>query len=160
MVSVFINARNHVRSFLTALMMLTAAGVVSESSASESGVAALQEAVRATEQAFAQTMADRDFDAFKTFLSPEAVFFSGDRALRGAEDVANAWKPYFDGPQPPFSWRPETVEVLASGSLALSSGPVFDPAGQRVGTFNSIWRRDASGGWKIVFDKGEKACPE
>jgi len=116
--------------------------------------------VRQTEQAFAQTMADRDFDAFRRFLSAEAVFFSASGVLRGAGAVAAAWRPYFDGPEPPFSWRPETVEVLDSGALALSSGPVFDPAGQRVGTFNSIWRREIDGTWKVVFDKGEKACAE
>lgn len=118
------------------------------------------EQVRRTEQAFADSMAARDFDAFRSFLSPEAVFFSGDTSLRGAEAVAAAWKPYFDGPDAPFSWRPETVEVLDSGALALSSGPVFDPFGTRVGAFNSIWRREADGAWKIVFDKGEKACAE
>ena len=47
------------------------------------------------------------------------------------------------------------MAVLDSGRLGLSSGPVFDPAGERVGTFNSVWRR-TEGEWKIVFDKG---CP-
>ena len=117
-------------------------------------------AVRSTELAFARTMADRDLEAFRDFLSPEAVFFSGERVLRGADAVTEAWASYFEAPEAPFSWRPEAVEVLDSGALALSSGPVFDPAGRRVGTFNSVWRRDDSGAWKIVFDKGEKTCPE
>ena len=30
----------------------------------------------------------------------------------------------------PFSWQPETVEVLASGTLAISSGPVKDTNGK------------------------------
>jgi len=124
------------------------------------GPLAAPEQVRRTEQAFADSMAARDFDAFRSFLSPEAVFFSGATALRGAEAVAAAWKPYFEGSDAPFSWRPGTVEVLESGGLALSSGPVFDPSGTRVGTFNSTWRREADGAWKIVFDKGEKACAE
>jgi hypothetical protein len=46
------------------------------------------------------------------------------------------------------------VEVLDSGTLALSSGRVRDPQGTRVGTFNSVWRRASGGRWKIVFDKG------
>ena len=33
--------------------------------------------VREREIAFAQTMADRDFDAFQTFIHPDAVFFNG-----------------------------------------------------------------------------------
>jgi ketosteroid isomerase-like protein len=60
----------------------------------------------------------------------------------------------------PFSWRPETVEVLESGTLALSSGPVFDAAGQPIGAFNSIWRLEADGRWRVVFDKGCPHVPE
>ena len=56
----------------------------------------------------------------------------------------------------PFSWRPEVVEVLDSGTLALTSGPVRDPTGKQTGTFNSIWRREPDGRWRVVFDKG---CP-
>ena len=52
----------------------------------------------------------------------------------------------------------ETVEVLDSGTLALSSGPVRDPSGKRTGTFNSVWRREADGKWKIVLDNGCPAC--
>ena len=55
--------------------------------------------------------------------------------------------------------RPAIVVVLDSGTLALSSGPVFDPAGQQVATFTSIWRREAKGVWRIVFDKGNQVCP-
>jgi hypothetical protein len=31
---------------------------------------------------------------------------------------------------------------------------VFDPNGKKVGSFNSIWRREQDGRWKIIFDKG------
>ncbi len=44
--------------------------------------------------------------------------------------------------------------VLDSGELALSTGPVYDPAGKQVATFNSIWRREPDGSWLIIFDKG------
>jgi len=64
--------------------------------------------------------------------------------------------PFFAGPDAPFSWRPELVEVLDSGTLALTSGPVRDPTGRRTGTFNSIWRREPNDQWRVVFDKG---CP-
>jgi ketosteroid isomerase-like protein len=116
--------------------------------------AELERAVRDTERAFAATMADRDHAAFMRFLSAETVFFAGSRALRGRDAVASAWKPFYEGPVAPFSWAPETVEVLDSGQLALSSGPVHDPAGKRIASFTSIWRQEAPGVWRIVFDKG------
>jgi ketosteroid isomerase-like protein len=104
-------------------------------------------------------MAGRDHDAFTSFLSEEAIFFAGQAAIRGREAVAEAWKPFFDGPQAPFSWEPDIVEVLDSGTLALSSGPVKDPEGNITGTFNSIWRREPDGTWRVVFDKGCSADP-
>jgi hypothetical protein len=45
-----------------------------------------------------------------------------------------------------------------SGTLAHSSGPVINRRGERVGTFNSVWRRESDGSWKVVFDKGCDVC--
>ncbi|MCX7169127.1 MAG: nuclear transport factor 2 family protein, partial [Proteobacteria bacterium] len=91
-----------------------------------------------TERAFARTMANRDHAAFASFLAEEAVFFSGEKPLHGKTQVAEWWKRYFDQPAAPFSWEPEQVEVLESGQLALSTGPVRDPQGRLIGTFTSI----------------------
>jgi ketosteroid isomerase-like protein len=110
--------------------------------------------VGATELAFAKAMADRDFRAFQSHLSKDAVFFGDTSVARGAQEVSAVWKPLFVKPAAPFSWAPDKVEVLASGDLALSSGPVY-VNGKLVGRFNSIWRREAPGTWRIVFDKGE-----
>lgn len=114
--------------------------------------------VREAETAFAQTLAMRDAAAFAEYVAEEAVFFDGDEALRGREAVVAGWRPYFEGTQAPFSWAPEHVEVLASGTLALTSGPVRDPDGRQIGTFNSVWRRDGDGRWRVVFDKGCPPC--
>lgn len=113
--------------------------------------------LRATEESFAKTMADRDHEAFVSFLAEETVFYGRSGEIRGSEAVAVAWKPFFDGPGAPFSWQPESATVLDSGSLGLTSGPVFAPDGRRIGTFNSVWRREADGSWKVVFDRG---CPD
>jgi len=125
----------------------------------QTNVASLANQVRDVERAFARTMADRNHAAFVSFLADETVFFGqGDTVQRGKAAVAAAWKRFYEAPQAPFSWDPDHVEVLDSGTLALSSGPVRDPQGKRVGTFNSVWRKDAGGAWKIVFDKGCPPC--
>jgi ketosteroid isomerase-like protein len=119
----------------------------------------LQQQVMDSERAFARTMADRDHEAFTSFLSDEAVFFAGTKVLRGRQQVADAWKPYYEAPDAPFSWEPKTVEVLASGTLALSSGPVHDADGKLIAEYTSIWRLEAPGAiWRIIFEKGNKAC--
>lgn len=111
--------------------------------------------VEATERAFAQSMADRDPAAFKAFLASEAVFFSGPEPLRGADAVAGYWQRFFESPQAPFSWAPDQVVVLESGTLALSTGPVHDPEGKPIARFVSVWRQEGPGIWRIVLDRGE-----
>lgn len=118
----------------------------------------LQKQVADTERAFAQTMAKRDFAAFAAFVSDEAVFFSGQAPLHGKAEVTAWWKKYYEKPDAPFSWEPGDVEVLPSGTLALSSGPVRNAQGKIVATFTSIWRLEAPGTWHIVFDKGNEVC--
>jgi len=118
----------------------------------------IRQQVADTETAFAQTMADRSFTHFQSFLSEETVFFGGKGPIRGKQAVADKWKQFFVEDNPPFSWKPETVEVLDSGTLALTSGPVFDPSGKQFGTFTSIWRLEAPNTWRIVFDKGCEVC--
>ena len=144
------------RTITACCALLVAAGAHSQ----DPDLLQLRQQVEETERAFAASMADRDFDAFTSFLSGEAVFFSGETPLRGKQQVADAWKPFFDGPNAPFSWEPRQVEVLDSGTLALSSGPVWNADGVMVATFNSIWRLEPDGRWRIIFDKGNRACPD
>jgi ketosteroid isomerase-like protein len=118
----------------------------------------LQKQVADTERGFARSMAERNYAAFMTFLSDEAIFFTGPTPLRGKQAVADAWKRFYEKPDAPFSWEPEKVQVLDSGTLAISSGPVRDPAGKHFATFSSIWRLEAPGVWRIIFDKGEVVC--
>ena len=120
--------------------------------------AELQKQVTDAERGFARTMADRDYAAFTTYLADEAIFFSGPTPLRGKQAVAEHWRRFYEKPDAPFSWGPESVEVLDSGTLATSSGPVRDPAGKHFATFFSIWRLEAPGVWRIIFDNGSTVC--
>jgi ketosteroid isomerase-like protein len=120
-------------------------------------LAALAGQVRATEVAFAKTLADRDVKAFRSMIAADVIWLA-DQPLRGPDQVLTRWQKFFDAPQPPFSWSPELVEVQEGGKLALSTGPVLNAAGKRIATYTSIWRREAGGEWKIIFDRGCPAC--
>jgi ketosteroid isomerase-like protein len=124
----------------------------------DGAMTSVAEQVRNAEIRFARSMADRDLKAFTSFIDDEAIFFGGKGALRGRTAVVEAWSDFFKGETPPFSWQPRIVEVLDSGTLALSSGPVLDPMGKEIAVFNSIWRRTADGSWKVIFDKGSPVC--
>jgi ketosteroid isomerase-like protein len=141
------------RTLLMGCLLL--AGGVAAAPAADSHEA-LVAAVKAREIAFAKTMADRDHAAFGSFVAEDAVFMAP-TPLHGRKAVVEGWKHFFEGPAP-FSWAPERVEVTLSGTLAVSSGPVFDPEGKRVSTFNSTWRREKDGEWRVVIDIGCPPC--
>jgi ketosteroid isomerase-like protein len=118
----------------------------------------LESDVRAAETAFAKSLADRDHAAFAKLVADDAVFFGRNSVSRGKQAVVDSWAGLFEGPNPPFSWSSESAVVLESGTLALSSGPVIGADGKRFGTFNSIWRKEKDGSWKVIFDKGCDYC--
>jgi uncharacterized protein (TIGR02246 family) len=117
--------------------------------------------VAEVERAFAKTMADRDLEAFASFLHPDTVWFSGPggSALHGREAVVAAWAKFYEGDAAPFSWAPDRVAVMEGGRLAMSMGPVFDPQGRQIARFTSVWQRGEDGRWLILFDKGEANPP-
>ena len=144
--------------FLACLALLGVVAIpVNASKPGSESLAELAQQVRATETAFAKTLADRDIKAFERLIAPDVIWLA-DKPLHGPAEVVANWQKFFDGPQPPFSWAPELVEVQEGGKLALSTGPVFDPAGKRVATYTSIWRREKSGEWRIIFDRGCPVC--
>jgi len=143
---------------LIAFSLGIALGVMPPGEAAAAGDAA-RDQVWAAEVAFARTMADRDARAFAEFIADEAVFFAGTTALHGRAKVVEGWAAYFTDKEAPFSWAPDQVEVLASGTLALSTGLVRDPSGKTVARFNSIWRLEAPNRWRVVFDKGSPPTP-
>jgi len=144
----------------TVLILLILAGALSgcATAGGTRDVLTLRAEVMAAERAFARTMSERDHSAFASFLAEEAIFYSGDTPIRGKTAVTSEWRPFFEGDTPPFTWDPDGVEVLDSGTLALSTGPVYDPTGTVVGRFNSVWRRESPGRWLVVFDKGSPVC--
>jgi len=121
------------------------------------------EEVRCHEIAFSQSVEHQDFDAFSSFIDADARFV-GASVTRGREEITKGWSVFFAANAPDFKWRPQIVEVIENGTLALSRGPyrliVVDAEGNTVehwGTFNSIWRKQIDGSWKVVFDAGNES---
>jgi ketosteroid isomerase-like protein len=112
----------------------------------------------AAEIAFAKTMADRDYLAFLRFVAEDAVFLNGDKPLRGKAAIAEYWKRFYSDSRAPFSWKPELVEVIGSGGLAQSTGPVSSADGKVFASFYSTWRLESDGNWRVVLDNGYDVC--
>lgn len=119
---------------------------------------ALVQQVTDAEIAFAKTMADRDHAAFLRFVADDAVFLNGGKPLRGKAAIGEHWQRFYVGATAPFSWKPDLVEVIESGGLAQSIGPVMAPGGQVVARFYSTWRLGPDGAWRVVLDNGYDVC--
>lgn len=139
------------RSLFLSFLLLFAAGA-----AQASADAATE--LRAAETGFAQTMVDRDFEAFSAYIAEDAVFINGGKPLRGKAAILAHWKKFFEKPEPPFTWKPVLAEPTSTGDLGYTEGPVTGSDGKAFATFYSTWRRDAAGQWKVVFDNGYPIC--
>jgi ketosteroid isomerase-like protein len=146
------------RATLGGALAALSLGALAAESPPQPGAADAAAAVRARELAFARTMAERRFAAFADFVSGEAVFLGGGHPLVGREAIAAHWQRFYDGPSAPFSWRPDDVVALASGTLAHSTGPVAGADGEVNSRFYTIWRLEPDGQWRVVFDNGYRSC--
>ncbi len=122
--------------------------------------------VRCHEIGFSKAAENRNLEAFTAFIHDDARFV-GRSVFRGTDEITAAWQVFFTEEGPAIRWRPAFVEVLEDGELALTRGPYrvirIDENGASVeqwGTFNSVWRRQADGTWRVVFDAGSPGDDE
>jgi ketosteroid isomerase-like protein len=127
-------------------------------------LADVSDEVRCHEIAFSQSVENQDLEAFTSLIDPDARFVAGS-VSRGIAEIANAWAVFFSADGPKIKWRPQIVEVIENGTLALSRGPyrmiAADAEGTSTeywGTFNSIWRKQDDGSWTVVFDAGSESA--
>ncbi|HUD96428.1 MAG TPA: DUF4440 domain-containing protein [Woeseiaceae bacterium] len=120
----------------------------------------LRHSVICAETGFSRAAESRNLSKFLGFLDEEARFVTGE-VLRGPTEIGAAWSAFFADDGPEIRWRPAIVEVVADGTLAISRGPYRiqgrNADGEKVvswGTFNSTWRRQSNGAWKVLFDAG------
>ncbi len=116
--------------------------------------------IRQTEHDFrAAAQVNGVAEAFYRFADPSAVISRGrDSLISGKEGIRN----YYDREvykNATVEWEPEFVEVAAAGDLGYSYGnycwQISDTAGQVSeyrGIYMTIWKRQADGTWKYVWD--------
>lgn len=124
------------------------------------------DSLRTAEIAFARSVAERDRTAFAAAIAEEAIFIGPGGPVRGREAIVESWAPFFAEDGPRLEWHPEIAEV-GDGGLGITRGPYTftgrGPDGEPVtqeGTFNSIWRRQEDGSWRVIFDAGCSPCPK
>lgn len=114
------------------------------------------------ELSFADSVRRHDASAFAEHVDPDAVFsVTGKSPLRGRASIGESWAGLVSGKAGRLDWYPDHVVAADSGDIAWSSGPaLFTVVDGKGGTttmlsrFNSVWRKNADGEWRVVFDSG------
>ena len=87
--------------------------------------------------------------AFRKYAADDAVMF--------VPQQVNAHTFLKDRADPPasVSWWPGKSFVSCDGSYAVNTGPWVRQWGKAVGYFTTIWKRQADGSWKWIYDGGD-----
>ncbi|MDO1557895.1 nuclear transport factor 2 family protein [Brevundimonas sp. 2R-24] len=92
--------------------------------------------------------------SFLKWAEPTAIMFAGGRPAPVTEVFADAGPR--DPNEPSLFWWPNWVGIAMSGDLGISTGGV-EVGGRRAFHYFTVWRRQADGGWKWVYDGGAGA---
>ena len=125
------------------------------------------DAVRAADASMARATEARDAAAFGSHVAPDAIWAGARGLSSGKAAVLEQWRPFLEPGGATLGWTPTASWVAASGELACTvgtwvwrgAGPDGRPA-RAEGAYATVWRRDASGGWRALFDVGNRPAAE
>jgi ketosteroid isomerase-like protein len=116
---------------------------------------------------FARSVAEHDATAFADHVGAQAAFgASTPEPTRGREAIVKRWTGIIEGKRAKLLWYPTRVTLGGAPDVAWSSGPslfeILDPKAKDrylMGTFHSVWHKDADGVWRVLFDDGIEPQP-
>jgi hypothetical protein len=120
------------------------------------------ESLESSDRVFAEDTARRGLDGWMAAFDAAGVMWNRGRNVSlGGQAIRQAMAPLFDrGMQ--IEWAPIASGLSPAGDLGYTVGKsrytAADPGGGRIethrGSYVSIWRRQGSGTWKVLFDTG------
>jgi ketosteroid isomerase-like protein len=97
-------------------------------------------------------------DAFAKFADDKGVINRNDSIIMGKSGIREFYEDRKNG-KFELLWSPQFVDVSKSGDLGYTYGPftytVTDSSGKATvykGIFHTIWKKQADGTWKFVWD--------
>lgn len=104
--------------------------------------------------------AERAFAADGRTMGVKRSFLKhmADDAIVFGPDPVNAKEFYTAKPEdwsPKLVWWPTVAAIARSADLGFTMGP-FELDGQRRGHFFTVWKKQADGSWKWVYDGGQE----
>lgn len=109
----------------------------------------------AQEVAFARDARELgQWTAFRAYAAPGAIL----HLRSGAVDAAS-WLAARSDPAQSVDWNSRAVWMSCDGRDAVSMGRYRD-SGDNVGTYFTVWQREASGEWRFAYDLGANDDPQ
>lgn len=95
--------------------------------------------------------------AFLTFSAEDVTMLRNNKLVKGKTELQAFYKK--GSPKGTLTWSPDFVDVSTSGDLAYTYGKYVytstDSLGNEQsseGIFHTVWKRQADGSWKFVWD--------
>ena len=149
--------RNSFNSIIFLILIL----VSCTSGIDESNIAKWKSEIIETERAFAEMAKTEGIpEAFLTYAAEEAVLMRNNTLIIGREAIENSFgSPPSGQEKVELTWEPDFVDVSRSGDLGYTYGKytysVTDSSGAvklDSGIFHTVWKRQANGEWRFVWD--------
>jgi len=98
--------------------------------------------------------------AFMAYAAEDAVLMRNNKLVIGKENLSVLFENQASKPRDEkLSWKPDFVDVSASGDLGYTYGQFSysftDSSGTTIeskGVFHTVWKRQADGSWRFVWD--------
>lgn len=136
---------------LTALMLAACSEKPPEPAPNETAAASPVSAIIAAERAFAADGAKTGWvEAFETWSEPTAIVL-GASPTSAREFLANI-DPANRG-DTTLHWAPEFAGASAASDFGFTTGP-FAGDGSAFGYYFTVWRKQADGNWRWIYDGG------
>lgn len=123
------------------------------------------EAVMAADRAFNDDTAENGVDGWVRWFAEDGVMVIPGREVRGHDEIRRVMTPGLAEGRT-LTWDPTRGHVAASADLGYTVGRYESrapgPEGEvavSTGTYVTIWKKDATGGWKVALDVGAPDPP-
>jgi uncharacterized protein (TIGR02246 family) len=126
------------------------------------------QAIRAVEAQWNQDYAARDVGKLMAHYADDTVLMApGMEAVSGKDGIQNVMQRMVADPAMKLQFEATVVDVAKSGELGYTQGrytmAMTDPATRQVmhdhGSYVTVFRKQADGGWKAISDIATSAVP-
>jgi ketosteroid isomerase-like protein len=146
---------------LTAIVICTCLSCNSGNTNNEASLEKWKAEILDTEREFAE-MAQKEGipEAFLKYAAEDAVLLRNNKLIIGRKALRESYETQKPGATTiSLNWKPDYVDVAASGDLGYTYGKYTYTSTDSTGTanvmegiFHTVWKRQSDGRWQFVWD--------